>query len=293
MALKTLTFPIASGLRFFIRLHPHDSATTGVVTVTRVSGPRPPIPGGLDILDVVDETPGWIPVEVAAGSTDGVMNFTVDDDPTIITTRQLDASGNLAGSSVILPALAAGVHVLHMTDQLWGTVVDRTFTVTKDPPVTPPPPEADLDPVLPPLDPVALVKRWELVDFQPMPAHYHYTLPINPETMSSPHATRVYTTQHSTSPTGRMVTFEGGTVPVDWDITGTILTQEHYDAWTRFHALNRRFWIIDHLNRIWVVTMESFDTTPKKSATNVWAFSYKAKFKIYGNPKVDPNRSPV
>lgn len=279
MALKTLKFPISSGLRFFIRLHPHDSATTGVVTVTRVSGPRPPIPGGLDIPDVVDQTPGWIPVEVAAGSTDGVMNFTVDDDPAIITTRQLDASGNLVGSSVILPALAAGLHVLHMTDAFWGTVVDRSFTVTRDPLATPDPPPPEPVPVFDP-DPVALVRKWQLVD--PLAPRYTYTVPINPDSMSTPHAARVYSAQHSTSPTGRTITFEGGAIAVDWDVSGTVLTQEYYQAWEHFQALNRRFWVIDHLGRVWVVTMESFEATPKKSQTNPWAFTYKAKFKIYG-----------
>ncbi len=287
MATKTLKFPISAGLRFFIRLHAHDSASTGVVTLTRTVGPRPPIPAGLDVPAVIDETPGWLPIEVAAGSTDGVMTFTVDGSPDVITSRQLDASGNLSGSSVILPSLSAGAHVLHMTDSQTGVVVDRSFTVTKETTVRPDPPAPDVSPVLDALDPAAPVKRWELID--PI-AHAFYTVPINPETMSTPHAARVFSTQHSTSPTGRTITFEGGTVAVDWDVSGTILTQAYYEAWEYYQGLNRRFWVIDHLDRIWLVTLESFDATPKRSSTNPWAFGYKAKFKIYGAPAVGPTR---
>lgn len=231
-----------------------------------------PANGGGDILlevtSDVDSTPSWVRVNVTNGDPDGTADITVDDDPTVLLSIDLDESGQAIGVSVPLDELEAGEHVLRTG------VATATFTVASGPVAYPVARVPDRAPVPPE------VNRWALQD--PTSDGVTYVFPINPARMSSPHAARVFTTEHTTAADGQPLTFEGSPVGVDWSFEGTVQTQSFYDSLEAFLAAGRRLFCFDHLDRIWEISLESIDWEPVRDSRYPWAHRYKAKAIIYG-----------
>lgn len=232
----------------------------------------PPNGGGDILLEVtgdVDTTPSWVTVNVTNGDPDGTADITVDDDTTVALSVDLDESGQAIGVSVPLAALEAGEHVLRTG------VASASFTVATGPVVYPDSRVSDAKPV-----PPSQVNRWALQD--PSPGGVTYVFPLNPARMSSPHAARVFTTEHTTAADGQPLTFEGSPVGVDWSFEGTVQTQDFYEALEAFLAAGRRLFCFDHLDRIWEISLESIDWEGMRDNARPWAHRYKAKAIIYG-----------
>lgn len=270
----TLEVAVAELQPLLIRVHPMTNATTGTGSVSWSLVPR----AASGILQFsaatsINETPGWLSATVAAATPVGTLEFTLDADPTVIYAATAGVQGEWIGG-VLLPQLTVGTHTLYLTDTVSGQTASRTFTVTilvPDPggPVTPPGPTA------PPT-----AQRWYLEDV----GIEHFPFPINPTSMTSPHGTRVVTTDHTLSPTGRAILWEGFGDPVLWTVTGAVETQAFYEALERFHVKQNRVYLTDHLARIWTVAFEGLDFEEKKSSDNDWAYGYTAKFLILDGP---------
>lgn len=265
----------SEGVVYYVRVLPATTTYTEAGAVTWASSPR----GLLLLLAVqspVANTPGWLRVSVSNGPPLATADFWIDGGAVAYTT-DLDENGQAVGSSVPLPALAAGSHVLSVATPTASTTA--TFEVTNEPLVYPTPVAADSGPI-----PVAQtgVVRWVLQD---LVESTDFIFPINPSKMSAPHAARVFTTEHSTAPDGQSLTFEGAPVGVDWTIEGTCLTQGFHDALDGFLALPRRVYLIDHLSRAWVVSLESINWSRLAAAYNDWAHTYVIKAIIYSGPE--------
>lgn len=271
----SLTAPLSEGVVYYVRVNPATADFTDTGTVTWASSPRL-FPLLLDVL-VVGTTPAWMRVSVANGDPLDQVSFWVDGGATIWELT-LDEDGSAVNTSIPLPALAVGEHVLTVATSTTSTTA--TFTVTDETAAYPDEPDADLDAV-------AVIQtgvvRWVLQD--PTTGHTNFIFPINPHKMSSPHAARVFTTEHSTAPDGQALTFEGAPVGVDWSIEGTVRTQGFHDALEGFLATPRRLHLIDHLSRAWTVSLESIAWSRLPEAYNDWAFTYVLKAIIYAGPR--------
>lgn len=241
-------------------------------TLEAGDGTTPSNGGGDILLEVtsdVDSTPSWVRVNVTNGDPDGTADITVDDDPTVLLSVDLDESGQAIGVSVPLEELDPGEHVLRT-----GVAI-ATFIVATGPVVYPVARVPDRTPVPPPE-----VNRWALQD--PTSDGVTYVFPINPARMSSPHAARVFTTDHTSAADGQPLIFEGFPVGVDWSFEGTVQTQDFYDSLEAFLASGRRLFCFDHLDRAWEISLESIDWEPVRDSRHPWAHRYKAKAIIYG-----------
>jgi hypothetical protein len=132
-------------------------------------------------------------------------------------------------------------------------------------------------------DTTGSVQRWVFQD--PMPGGLGtYQVPWNPSEMTSPFGVRPVTSDATTSPHGQLVFWEGTRPAQNWSCKGYLETQEHYEKLLAFSGLNRRFWVVDHRGRGWVVTVVSFNATPHRNATAPWAHDYELSFLIYRGP---------
>jgi len=204
------------------------------------------------------------------------VTFTVDGGSSI-GAAVLDETGQIIGTSVMLPSLTVGTHTLTATTSTDSG--NASFDVLVAAVAYPTTRTADVAPVA-----VAQtgVVRWVLQD--PTTGGANLIFAINPSKMSAPHAARVFATEHTTAPDGQALTFEGGAVGVDWALEGTCRTQAFHDSLETFLAMPRRVYLIDHLSRAWTVTLESINWSRLPEAWNDWAFTYQLKAIIYQGP---------
>jgi hypothetical protein len=276
----TLNAALAQSNVYFVRVLPKTTTDTDTGTVAWASVSRT-APLYVAVLDSVQWTPGWLRVTVSNGNPLDPVEFRIDD--TYASTAALDDSGSLVATSVPVPILAQGSHIVAVATPT--TSGDASFTVVnapEDDPVTPP---ADNDPL------AVDVVKWVLQD--PTYNLYRtdgpigepqYIFPINPSKMSTPYAAKVFTTEHSTAPDGQPLIFEGSPFGVDWTIEGTCLTEDFHDRLETFLALPRRVYLIDYLHRAWTVTLESINWTRLPQQFNDWSFTYQLKAIIYAGP---------
>jgi len=188
------------------------------------------------------------------------------------------------GSAVVtiaLPAtLGAGTYTIRVTDPD-GRTADSTLKVAEDPTevVTPVPPGDGPDGG----DSTVAVRRWILKD--PLAGGLgSYTVPINPEKMTSPHAPREVTIEYTTARSGQAHIWEGAARGHQWSFSGTTMTQAHYETLRMFAALQRRFWLTDHRGRAWVVSFQSVDFKPVGHPPLDWVWEYTIQATIFAGP---------
>lgn len=109
-------------------------------------------------------------------------------------------------------------------------------------------------------------------------------MPINPNDGASPKYQKNLTKNTTTAPgsTGTVIISEGADTPPQFDFSGDIVTQEHYDfiynAWAKRHPVR----LTDDLGRTFVIYMESFSPSRKLSRTYPWRHSYDATAVVIG-----------
>jgi len=123
---------------------------------------------------------------------------------------------------------------------------------------------ADVDPVEVPGVFSHDTQHWVLQD--PLPGGLgSYVMPINPSEADSPPFTRVLTSKATTAPlVGRFHMFEAAFQPTEWSFSGQCPDREMYERLLEFSELNRRFYLIDHRNRAWIVAPQQFDVKPRR-----------------------------
>lgn len=120
------------------------------------------------------------------------------------------------------------------------------------------------------------MSRWTFVEVDTGLA---YEMPINPDSMSSPHQDRQLTTSYGARTlTGRLRTFEHPTPAKDWEFAGVIRTQEMYDALVTWSKVPGKVHVTDHLGRTFEVLFDSFEATDRRpTGTNKWRMRYSMK----------------
>lgn len=256
---------------------------------------------GALVLDVITPTfstsPGVIRVNVVGGTPTSDLAFdllgtttTYANPPGIalgsnVATYTADTSGNLYGATIPLPTVSAGTYTIRVRDTTAGTSVTDSVQVDADP-ITPPGTIAPDNPIGTVTNGTT-VKSWTFKD--PAPSGLGvYAFPINPVTMTTPHAPRNVTIEHTVALAGHPLIWEGAYRANEWKFQGTVITQGFYDTLVAYAQLNRRFWITDHRNRAWVCSIEAIDWTKKRAPYNDWAWDYDVTALIFDGPVTLP-----
>ena len=270
VATATATLPFTMGLASIAA-----TVATGPTPPPDDPPPAPDVESNLQVsvATSVVETPAWLDLSVSNATAESGLEFFIDGDLAYDVTS--DDAGQAVGMSVPLTLLAAGTHDVQVRDVATGRSTTVNFEVQLDPAPIP-----TVAPAAEPPTPRQVVNRWSFEQ----PGGEVLTFPTNPARMSNPHAARVFNTEHTTSPHGQPLTFEGEPVAVEWSVEGTCLTQAFYEALERFQARAQRFYAVDHLDRVWVVTFEALDWTQLRDPRYPWGHTYRARLLIYAGP---------
>lgn len=103
-----------------------------------------------------------------------------------------------------------------------------------------------------------------------------YTVPINPDSMSSPFHDREVTTAYgSRTGSDRLRTFESPAIAKEWEFGGAIRTKEHHDAldaWAKKPGLIN---VTDHLGRTFQLVFQAFEATDRSPTPSTpWRLRY-------------------
>jgi len=113
------------------------------------------------------------------------------------------------------------------------------------------------------------VVRWQFYDTVTGDS---YTFEFNPSEGGSPAYERNLNVQRTTA--GALIVLEGTQNPQTLNFSGTILTQEHYEALTTWMENRHVLQLTDDLNRSWYVVLQSFQPQRVRSATRPWKHTY-------------------
>lgn len=104
-----------------------------------------------------------------------------------------------------------------------------------------------------------------------------WTMPLNPNKMSSPHQDRSIQTSYGTRQgTQRLRGFVTATEAKEWTWSGVIRTKEHYDKLEEWAKKTGRVRVTDHLGRVFEVFIQEFipeDRQPNKKVS--WRLTYQ------------------
>lgn len=226
-------------------------ALTGTGTLTLVTGYTQSFPLRVVIYDDdLLRAPTSILVAVDDAAPGEVIRFRIDGK--LVFETVAGPAGDLGPTSIpVSDQFLAGTHQLS-AKQRTSSTGRATFTLTKDPI---PYPHIVADDTLPVLIPQAMqhgVRHFVLQDLLPGGLG-SYVMPISPATMSSPHSPREFVPHPTTALGGTFHMFEGSFKPHEWSLSGYCPDEDMYDSLVAFAELNRRFWVIDHRNRAWLV----------------------------------------
>lgn len=111
------------------------------------------------------------------------------------------------------------------------------------------------------------MSRWTLTD--PVTSDT-WTMPINPDAMTSPHRGRELThARGNKSGLQRARSFMRPPQPVEWQWEGVIRSQEHYDELLLWASKSYPIHVTDHLNRTWLVVIRKFAPTERRPTATV------------------------
>lgn len=92
-----------------------------------------------------------------------------------------------------------------------------------------------------------------------------WTMPINPDQMSSPHQDRSISTSYGIRHgINRIRSFVSPTPAKEWTWGGVIRTQEHYDALLEWTKKSGKVRVTDHLDRTFEVFIQAFEPEDRK-----------------------------
>jgi hypothetical protein len=103
-----------------------------------------------------------------------------------------------------------------------------------------------------------------------------YTVPINPDSMTSPFPERQMSTSYGSRSGGtRLRTNEHPSAAKEWEFGGVIRTQAHHDALAAWAHKPGRVNVSDHLGRTFQVVFQSFEPTDRSPTPNTpWRLRY-------------------
>lgn len=219
---------------------------------------------------VREYAPTSLLVAVAGGQVSQPIEFHVDGH--LVLTSETDSDGAMEPTSIPIPdikvagssVMTAGEHTLTCTQG--ATSGTATFTLDYGPA---PAPQA-IGPDAPPADiPAATLpsghRRWILQDLQPGGLG-SWVMPMNPKTWDGPPFERelsVRTTTAADDFGGQYHIYESASMPVDRTFEGYCPSEEMRLQLEAYGDLNRRFYLIDHQGRAWLVTFTVTEMVPR------------------------------
>lgn len=226
----------------------------------------------------------WRPptaLTIAIFGGEPLTTWTLSIDAIEVYTVQIDAEGELNGVSIPVDddkGFMAGEHILSATDGV--TTLSATFTLARGSSSYPPAKVQDADPIFLPESQVGDRFRWVMQDLMPGGLG-SWIMPMNPMSMTPPHVRKNVVVTHTTSPAeGRVLINETHLPPIDWSFAGYCPNEDFYNKLQAYANLNRRFFIIDHRCRAWVVAGTGVEIKPRKrqredgGTFNDWAGDY-------------------
>lgn len=231
--------------------------------------------------DEVRETPGGLTVNIANGTGLDGITFSLVGPVTVadFATTTLNEAGSLDDLTVPLPALLAGDYLLRVEGVVSGSE-DVPFTVLEDALSM-----DNLDPKAPPVPPTLdSANRWRLVSLD---RSRTYQFVHNPRSWTNVFPPTEFTHDNTTAPDGQMLTWQAGERPWRMEFTGYLETEDEYTHLAFWASLRRRFWLIDHRNRTWLVTFEHFDAQARVVPNKPWAHDYTMKTLIFMQGKTN------
>lgn len=117
-----------------------------------------------------------------------------------------------------------------------------------------------------------------------------WTVPINPNAMSSLFPQRAITARTTTA--GATLLFEGARQPAPWTFSGVILNAAHYEGLRHWvYDIKQRVIITDHYGRDIQCVLTAFTPTPVRGVNRPWRHTYEVSATVLavGKPTVgDP-----
>jgi hypothetical protein len=284
---------LAAGVPIYLRVYPqvplsvtspftysyNFTTTTNTLIITKVSD--------------ATTNPGDVVVHVGNLALGDTVNFYIDNNVTPALVEHVpveDTAGLTVGTVFYIPleeqllyvsvpvdGFNKGTHTLTMTATPSGNQATISFLVLQDP----------FDPASTGIDTLPTVgatPHWIFKDT--VPGGETYTWETGPASTTSPFAPRVITADHTTAPDGQPMEWEGTTKAAEWTLSGTLFTQTQLEAFQRFAALDHRVWLIDHLNRGWLVTVEELDAEPRRKGAQdfTWLHDWKMTLLVWRGP---------
>lgn len=102
-----------------------------------------------------------------------------------------------------------------------------------------------------------------------------WTVPLNPNTMSSPHPPRNIQAMATTG--GRAIMTEAPVAPYEWTFGGEILTAEHYAKLKEWSEKKNQVVVSDHYGRRITLAFVHFSPEPKRALRRYWRNTYQMR----------------
>lgn len=268
---------VGAGSTYYIRVRPKNSGATGTVSLRWALVARTFDLQASLFSDTLDVAPGTLKCSVLNGDDSStVFAYLMPDTVNAVASFSLNDQGTIQNAPVPVSVRNAGDYTLRLVNN--SRQVDLTYHVTNDPEPT----DVALDPDQTiTVTPGAGVQKWQLIDPNGLGT---YVFPINPSEMQTPYAAKALTFDHTTSVEGQILTWEGAARASSWSFSGYLDSEDEYIALRAWTALNRRFYLVDHFLRKWVVSFEKFDAVPLTNMDKPWAHHYTVEAIIYEGP---------
>lgn len=125
------------------------------------------------------------------------------------------------------------------------------------------------------------IVRWIFED--PLNANEVWTVPMNPNKMTSPYRGHSTTTTATSPITGQASGIRTPDVAVEWQFSGDLKSEAHFNQLLYWAGKPNRIYVTDHLGRKWLCFLTKFDPVPKgTSPTNQWRYTYTVSALVYG-----------
>ena len=248
--------------------------------ITPVTAELPMVYGDLTLYladDELDNTPANVLAYVGNGDDEETISFSITGPggtfPGLIS-EDLDEDDGTIAISVPLPELTAGTYVLTVTGTVSGSttaalvILDEALDDTEDP-------DDNAEPDVPVFTP-DVSHRWQFIDTT-VGEEDTYTLPRNPARWTNPNRPNFLEHDVTSAPDGAVLAWEGAERSWTFEFSGYLDTQAEYEAFQYWTDLRRRFWLVDHRDKIHYVTFEHFDARARIVPNKPWAHDYTVR----------------
>lgn len=238
--------------------------------------------------------PTAVVVEVMGGPGNDTVTFQIDG-VVVPGSWEIDDFGNLPPTSVAVPAATTkGDHIISVHSDSTDLAGAATFTLLRSPYTALQTVGMDADPVeIPAANTSTGVRRWVLQDLMPGGLG-SWVMVRNPTSMSSPEYQRTLFQEHTTAKDGQYHLSSVALQSFEWTFSGYVDTEFEQNQLLAYYGLNRRFYVMDHRARAWIVAWQKCEIVPRKrqrnddSSFNDWAADYTVTALIYDQDPKEP-----